>query len=641
MKTEIASAVTETLLYHEQTKHHFHRYARSLGFLDWANQPNPFRFYEGVTAVRLPLLQKDPASEHLALYGRSRNAFQDFTRETIGAFLELSLGLSAWKSIPGSTWALRMNPSSGNLHPTEAYLVLPAPACAAAVACLPWRHRQAAGRLPGVTAGVFHYSPYLHALEPRAEVPETLWRQIREHFHTDGFLVALTSIVWREAWKYGERAFRYCQHDVGHALAALSFSANLLGWQVTWLNAVSDEEIAGLLGFDQTQWPELEFEYPELLCFVHSSGESRIPQDLPRDIALEFSRLEFRGTPNRLSEEHVDWEIISRVAEATAKRQSGEAAFAAPGGPGLLKRVFETPALGSTGHWPVPSGDSPDGIVRRPQPISTHPFPGHQLPVPVGESPTGAGESPAQPTFQTRTNTTRPFYAPTAQSGIPAAQIIRQRRSAVAFDGVTGISKDQFRAMLDKTLPREACAPFDLGLSVPCVHLLLFVHRVTGLEPGLYFLLRAERDLPALQRRCHGRFHWRLVEDALPLYLLQAGDFRSTATSVSCRQSIAGDGAFSLGMIARFREEIEAAPYRYRHLFWETGMIGQVLYLEAEAQGVRATGIGCFFDDPVHEVMGLPDNAFQSLYHFTVGGPREDKRLATRAAYHHLEAPAR
>ena len=120
--------------------------------------------------------------------------------------------------------------------------------------------------------------------------------------------------------------------------------------------------------------------------------------------------------------------------------------------------------------------------------------------------------------------------------------------------------------------------------------------------------------------------------------------------SVSCHQSIAGDGAFSLGMIARFREELETAPYRYRHLFWETGVIGQVLYLEAEAQGVRATGIGCFFDDPLHELMGLPvrgtqtglpDYAFQSLYHFTVGGPREDARLATRAAYHHLETPAR
>src|SRR3989449_7859730 len=565
MKTEIDSAVTETLLYHEQTKHHFHRYARSAGFLDWANQPNPFRFYEGVTAVRLPLLQKDPASEHLALYERSRNAFQDFTRETIGAFLELSLGLSAWKSIPGSSWALRMNPSSGNLHPTEAYLILPAPACAAAVA---------AGRLPGITPGVFHYNSFLHALEPTAEVPETLWQQIKEHLHTDGFLVALTSIFWREAWKYGERAFRYCQHDVGHALAALSFSANLLGWKVTWLNALSDEEIARLLGFDQTQWRGFELEHPELLCFVHRTGEPRIPRDVPREIVSEFSGLEFQGTPNQLSEDHVDWEIISRVAEATAKPRSWEGAFAAPSRPGL-----------------------PD--------------------------------------------TTRPLYAPMAQSGIPAAQLIRQRRSAVAFDGFSSITKNQFCTMLDKTLPRDDCAPFDLGLTVACVHLLLFVHRVTGLEPGLYFLLRAERDLPALQQKCHRHFLWRPLDEALPLYLLQAGDFQSTATSISCHQSIAGDGAFSLGMIARFREEPETAPYRYRHLFWETGMIGQVLYLEAEAHGVRATGIGCFFDDPVHKLMGLPDGAFQSLYHFTVGGPREDARLATRAAYHHLEAAVR
>ena len=47
-------------------------------------------------------------------------------------------------------------------------------------------------------------------------------------------------------------------------------------------------------------------------------------------------------------------------------------------------------------------------------------------------------------------------------------------------------------------------------------------------------------------------------------------------------------------------------------LFWETGVIGQVLYLEAEAAGVRATGIGCFFDDPVHQVFGFNDATFQS-----------------------------
>jgi Nitroreductase family len=79
---------------------------------------------------------------------------------------------------------------------------------------------------------------------------------------------------------------------------------------------------------------------------------------------------------------------------------------------------------------------------------------------------------------------------------------------------------------------------------------------------------------------------------------------------VSCRQDIAGEGAFSLGMIAEYQASLVAhGPWFYRRLFWEAGAIGQVLYLEAEAAGVRATGIGCFFDDPVHQVFGLRDLA--------------------------------
>jgi hypothetical protein len=71
----------------------------------------------------------------------------------------------------------------------------------------------------------------------------------------------------------------------------------------------------------------------------------------------------------------------------------------------------------------------------------------------------------------------------------------------------------------------------------------------------------------------------------------------------------------------------------YRRLFWEAGLIGQVLNLEAETAGVRATGIGCFFDDPVHQVFGLEGLAFQSLYHFTVGGAVDDLRPTTLAPY--------
>jgi hypothetical protein len=65
-------------------------------------------------------------------------------------------------------------------------------------------------------------------------------------------------------------------------------------------------------------------------------------------------------------------------------------------------------------------------------------------------------------------------------------------------------------------------------------------------------------------------------------------------------------------------------------------MLGQVLYLEAEAAGVRGTGIGCYFDDPFHQLLGISGTALQSLYHFTVGGALTDERLVTTPPYSHL-----
>lgn len=191
--------------------------------------------------------------------------------------------------------------------------------------------------------------------------------------------------------------------------------------------------------------------------------------------------------------------------------------------------------------------------------------------------------------------------------------------------------------MLDKTLPRTDCAPFDAELIAPSTHLLIFVHNVDGLAPGLYFFLRTQKDLGELKRFSRSDFKWEPVETNMALYLLCEGDFRQQAMMVSCHQEIAGFSAFSLGMIAKFREIVAARPYLYRHLFWETGMIGQVLYLEAEAHGVRGTGIGCFFDDAVHEIMGFSANHYQSLYHFTVGKPIEDPRLTTYPPYGHLK----
>ncbi len=90
-------------------------------------------------------------------------------------------------------------------------------------------------------------------------------------------------------------------------------------------------------------------------------------------------------------------------------------------------------------------------------------------------------------------------------------------------------------------------------------------------------------------------------------------------------------------MLARFEPVLrERGAFAYRELFWEAGMIGQALYLAAEAAGVRGTGIGCYFDDVLHRALGLTGYDWQSLYHFTIGTPVEDLRLRTAPPYAHL-----
>jgi SagB-type dehydrogenase family enzyme len=527
--------------YHERSKHHPERYARSPGYMDWANQPQPFRFYAGAPVVPLPLLARDPPAGHLGLYEPAAPAAA-FTREHIAGFLELSMGLSAWKAASGSRWPLRINPSSGNLHPTETHLVLPP--------------------LPGLAGGVYHYDPLNHALERRAGFEAELWQPARRHFGGEGFLALLTSIYWRESWKYGERAFRYCNHDTGHALAALRFSANLFGWRLQLLDMPGDDALEALLGFGRTEFPPLESEAPELACWVWPADAGPAPAGIPDELPAAFAGLEYQGRPNRLSRKHVDWEVLYRAAAASRKPST-------------------------------PAGPAP----------------------------------PAEPIPWTVAD----------ESRLGAAAVIRRRRSATAFDRNSGLPRRHFLAMLDKTLPRGGKAPFDTGPGRPAVHLLLFVHHVDDLAAGLYFFCRNDAHLAEIRALAKPDFRWEVVEPGVPLFRLSPGDFRRTAIQVSCHQEIAGDSAFSLGMLARFDEQLASQPYRYRRLFWETGMIGQVLYLEAEAHAARGTGIGCYFDDAVHELMGLETGRFQSLYHFTVGIPLDDPRLSTYPPYDHLE----
>ena len=87
--------------------------------LSWtgSSQPNPFRRFAGARLVELPLGYDRPSPGFGELGGAP---VLPLDAGSLGLFLELGLGLSAWKAVDGARWAVRNNPSSGNLHPTEA-----------------------------------------------------------------------------------------------------------------------------------------------------------------------------------------------------------------------------------------------------------------------------------------------------------------------------------------------------------------------------------------------------------------------------------------------------------------------------------------------------------------------------------------
>ena len=273
--------------YHERSKHRLERYAPGPGGLDWANQPDPFRTFEGAPRVALPLAADTLATRYDDVRVGNLPSPARIDLRSVAILFELAFGLSAWKAFGGNRWALRCNPSSGNLHPTEAYLL-----------CAP---------MAGLAGGLYHYVSRDHALEQRAAFAGP----------DGGILIGVTSIHWREAWKYGMRAWRYCQHDCGHAIAAVAYAAAALGWQARMVSSVPDEVLAELLGLDRGgDFDAAEAEAPDALLWI---GDPEAQPDI-ESLRAAMRDATWHGQANRLSAAHVDWPDIDAIQGATVKR---------------------------------------------------------------------------------------------------------------------------------------------------------------------------------------------------------------------------------------------------------------------------------------------------------------------------------
>ena len=270
------SSVATVLAYHARSKHALDHYASGPGTLDWDAQPGAFRDWIGTEQIALP--REVVATEITWGELSSTRPAAPYNLANIGSLLRLCVGLTAWKEYAGSRWSLRANPSSGNLHPTETWLI--------------------AGKVDGLDDGLYHYQNLHHALEKRA------WGCTTQ---SKGLWLGLSSIHWREAWKYGERAFRYCQLDLGHALAALSYAAAMHGWKARLVN-MSSEGVAQCLGLDRSNdFTGVEQEEPEVIISIEADTKVVPP---------EWQH--WAGKPSLLdANPQFEWPVIEEVADAT------------------------------------------------------------------------------------------------------------------------------------------------------------------------------------------------------------------------------------------------------------------------------------------------------------------------------------
>ena len=245
-------------------------------------------------------------------------------------------------------------------------------------------------------------------------------------------LIALTSIHWREAWKYGERAFRYCQHDLGHAIAAIRIAAALAGLRARMLPDWSHADIASLTGIDRDDdFVDAEREEPGCLLEIgpmgshQSSGsQSRRPSRRRPRGCLDRTRQPVERGPRAV-------DLHRRDCRGDARSRSSDS-------------------------FPSP----------RPSPSRLRASRFHLR---AGASVDKSAGKPAHPAYP--------------------APLLLQRRSAVALDGRSPIDADRFFAMLSRVMPGDG-APWDAVWWSARIHLALFVHRVDGVEPGLYLLPR-------------------------------------------------------------------------------------------------------------------------------------------------------
>jgi SagB-type dehydrogenase family enzyme len=219
--------------YHAATKHHPGAAAATRS-ISRELVPRAFKLYRGLEALSLPASETHPlapqrrGSAQASNEGRhDRLTFQD-----LAWLLHYSAGIVRRRTIRGREIAFRAAACTGAAYHIEIYVVC--------------------GELDGLSAGVYHYGVHDEKLSVlrRGDFRAALTIAAGESEPASEAMIVLTSVFWRNAWRYEERAYRHAFWDGGTIVANILELAASRGTEARAVAGFIDRDVNQLVGVD-------------------------------------------------------------------------------------------------------------------------------------------------------------------------------------------------------------------------------------------------------------------------------------------------------------------------------------------------------------------------------------------------------
>jgi SagB-type dehydrogenase family enzyme len=229
--------------------------ATKLSYISLSTKPPLYKSYQGLPTVNLPSEMPSPDAPALPAVGGVVYSSQgQLDLAAVAQLLHYSAGLIRRSTLRSAGEVhYRAAASAGALYPIELYVVC--------------------GDLPGLDAGIYHYSPSGNSLSllRSGDFRGNLADSAAGHsgIADAPATIVCTCVFWRSAWKYRERGYRYCYWDNGTIVANMTATANALGEPAHVVAGFVDAEVDSLLG--------LESSSEASLCLVCIGGGAAVP----------------------------------------------------------------------------------------------------------------------------------------------------------------------------------------------------------------------------------------------------------------------------------------------------------------------------------------------------------------------------